>query len=421
MEAISRAKKTMGVIARLSPMAVSSPVAFIKKINTSDVRKFFTQLITVNPALLEEKVKRKAWGRVLVIDRSLPAYDMDAGSLRMYHLLVTMVSLGFKVTFLPDDLVRLEPYASELNRLGIEVLHGGLDIERYLKKEGGNFPYILVSRPGQAFKFIPLVRACSRNSWIIYDTVDLQWLRFERGYKVTGDKELLEKAKLCRKMEFMSAARSDIVITVSEDEKRILEAELPGIRVEVIPTIHPLSDHRPVPFHARRDLMFIGGYLHEPNRDAVFYFTREILPLVKERIPGIKFFVVGSNPPPEILALNSPDVVVTGYVRDVGPYFERCRVFVSPLRYGAGVKGKIGQSMAFGLPVVTTPVGAEGLGLINSENALIANGPEDFAAAVHRLYMDMGLWSKLSSKSVEHVRENYSVENIRGKISRLFA
>ena len=135
----------------------------------------------------------------------------------------------------------------------------------------------------------------------------------------------------------------------------------------------------------------------------------------------MRFFVVGSDPLESILRLDSDTIKVTGYVKDVEPYFENCRVFVAPLRYGAGMKGKIGQSMAYGLPVVTTTIGAEGIGLKNEINALISDEPEEFADSVIRLYSDEELWNGISLNAVEHIESNYSKEAVSRKIAELFA
>jgi glycosyltransferase involved in cell wall biosynthesis len=173
-------------------------------------------------------------------------------------------------------------------------------------------------------------------------------------------------------------------------------------------------------FNERKDIMFIGSFLHQPNEDAVLYFVKEVFPLIKKKIPDVKFFVVGSDPLDSILKLDSETIKVTGYVKDVLPYFENCRVFVAPLRYGAGMKGKIGQSMAYGLPVVTTTIGAEGIGLKNDVNALIADEPEEFADSVIRLYTDEELWEGISMNAIEHIERNYSKEAIGRKISEVF-
>ena len=127
------------------------------------------------------------------------------------------------------------------------------------------------------------------------------------------------------------------------------------------------------------------------------------------------FYIVGSNPTTEVTSLQSDDIVVTGFVKDVSPYFDNCRVFVAPLRFGAGMKGKITQCMSLGLPLVTTTIGAEGIGLVNGINALIADDPREFAESVLKLYSDEQLWNSFSKSSIRHIRENYSVEVIRKK------
>jgi len=110
----------------------------------------------------------------------------------------------------------------------------------------------------------------------------------------------------------------------------------------------------------------------------------------------VQFYVVGSKPPPEIQALASEDVIITGFVEDLNPMLDKMRVSVAPLRYGAGIKGKIGTAMAAGLPVVATSLAAEGMSLEHEENILIADSAEAFANAVVRLYEDESLWNKLS-------------------------
>lgn len=156
--------------------------------------------------------------------------------------------------------------------------------------------------------------------------------------------------------------------------------------------------------------MFLGGFRHPPNEDAVLYFVREIFPQVKRAIPEVRFLVVGADVPPAIQDLASEDIVIAGYVRDVDPAFDRCRVFVAPLRYGAGLKGKIVHSLACGLPVVTTTIGAEGMHLRDWEHALIADHPDDFAARVIELYYDAPLWTRLSEQGRRHVDVHFGYE-----------
>ncbi len=435
-------------------IAGGNPKKFLGGLNKHNVTRFIQQYRVLDPAIVKSKVIRKTSinmpsGKplecmikdtalheggifdsakpvplpredncVLVIDRFIPTHDKDSGSLRMYLLLKILRALGYRVTFLPDDLRRSEPYAEELERMGIEILSGNLDIQKYLEEKGSVFAFVIVSRPEQTYKYLPLIRAYALNSIIVYDTVDLHWVRFERAAAINGSRELQEKAKHYKAMELFNASCSDVVFTVTGDEKKLLMREIPDLRVEIVPNVHQVIQ-RVKPFHERKDIMFIGSFLHQPNEDAVQFFVREIFPSIKKRIPDAKFFVVGSDPLESILKLGSDTIKVTGYVKDVSPFFENCRVFVAPLRYGAGMKGKIGQSMAYGLPVVTTMIGAEGIGLVNNENALIADEPAEFADSVLRLYSDEELWNRISRDSIAHIEKNYSQETIGKKMAEM--
>ena len=438
------------LLMKLVWIILTNPSGFFGNLTRANIRKFLAQYQILEPTVLESKVKRKTSlpvsGRqlskcaaldtgeflqsgeplnymdgkeyILVVDRFVPTYDKDSGSFRMYSFLGLLSDLGYKVIFLPDDLQRIEPYTSELRKMGIEVLSGNLDIEKYLEKMGHIFTFVILSRPEQTFKYIPLVRAYAVNCRIIYDTVDLHWVRFERAVSITGKEEFLEEAKRYKTMELFNASCSDVTFTITKDEKEILLKENAGLKVEVVPNIHDVIGTNK-PFRDRRDIMFIGGFLHQPNEDAVFYFVKEIFPLIKKKVNDIRFFVVGSDPSEAMKRLASEEIIVTGYVRDVTPYFENCRVFISPLRYGAGMKGKIGQSMAYGLPVVTTTIGAEGIGLVDGENALISDDPKEFAEATIRLYEDEKLWHKLSKRSMEHIDANYSKRAFGRRIERI--
>jgi glycosyltransferase involved in cell wall biosynthesis len=158
------------------------------------------------------------------------------------------------------------------------------------------------------------------------------------------------------------------------------------------------------------DVVFLGGFRHPPNVDAVLWFYAEVWPRISSHRPMSRFVIAGSHPPPEILALQSERVVVTGRIDDLRPAFERARAFVAPLRYGAGVKGKIYTAMSFGTPVVTTSVGAEGIGLRAGEDALVADSPEDLAAAVIKVFADQDLERGLREAGPRFVAANATVE-----------
>ncbi len=175
------------------------------------------------------------------------------------------------------------------------------------------------------------------------------------------------------------------------------------------------------PFALRRDFLFIGGFQHTPNVDAVVYFVREIYPLVEARLRGAKFYIIGDKAPPSVVALASENVIVTGLQPDVRPYFESVKLSVAPLRWGAGVKGKINQSMGFGVPVVATSVAAEGMGLIHGKDILVADEPENFAKALLELYHSEDLWNRLSKNGIKKTKLLYSKEAARKQLKRLLS
>jgi glycosyltransferase involved in cell wall biosynthesis len=206
---------------------------------------------------------------------------------------------------------------------------------------------------------------------------------------------------------------------VTDVEKRTLE-ELGIDNICIIPNIHNLTCQNFNDFEQRSGLVFIGSYNHPPNIDAVIWLCQEIMPIVWESHPEICLTLLGSNVKDEVKALASEKVIVTGYVPEVDPYFLKNRVFVAPLRFGAGMKGKIGQSMSYGLPVVTTSIGAEGMGLKDSYDVLIADDPRSLASSIIKLYYDRELWVRISQNSLETI-EQYSPEKVKSKLSQLFA
>ena len=233
-----------------------------------------------------------------------------------------------------------------------------------------------------------------------------------------NDPALAVQARRRMHEELTVALKSDYTLVVGSEEKTCLEEHAGGIDARVIPTIHsvqPLSK----PFQERTGILFIGGFDHRPNVDAVEYFTGSIFSGLRRTLPGLKFYVVGSNPPDEIRRLACSDIIVTGYQADVSHYFRDCRLSVAPNRFGAGVKGKVTMSLAYGLPTVVTPIAAEGLHLVDGENSLIADDPPAFAAAIERLYRSEPLWLELSQNGRNTIEKHFFVEAVARELDRL--
>ncbi|WP_218131736.1 glycosyltransferase [Nitrosospira multiformis] len=355
---------------------------------------------------------------ILVIDLRIPTPDQDSGSVRMFAILQLFKELKFCVTFISDSDAHLPDYKEALQRQGIHVLQGYDAARSHLAATGGKYHFAFLSRPEVAFRYLPYVRAYALYCKVIYDTVDLHWVRFEREMQVSGNQALRDVIAKSKRVELFNLTCADLTMAITHEEKEQLLIEQPDAEVAILPNIHALCPPR-TPFSQRSGLLFIGGFWHQPNVDAVMYFVAEILPRISEIVPDLVFYVIGSNMPDSIASLQSPNVQSLGFVPDVTPYFESCRIFVAPLRYGAGMKGKVGQSMSHGLPVVTSTIGAEGMGLAHEEHLLIADQPQDFADAVARLYQDELLWRKLSKSALSYLEENYSYAAARKRLSHI--
>jgi len=340
----------------------------------------------------------------------------------MSQILDILRGLGHRVTFVPDNLADIPPYANDLRKRGIEVVHYPYtkSVRQHLSEHGTEYDIVILSRCNFARKHAADVRLRAAQSRLIFDTVDLQFLRETREAELTQDPDVQGAANEKRAQEYELINQADETWVVSSFEQELLRKQIPGRRIEVVSNIVDAPGSA-TPFASRRDFLFIGGFQHTPNIDAVLYFVREIYPLVQGRLAGAKFYIIGDKAPPSVAALASENVIVTGLQRDVRPYFDSVKLSVAPLRWGAGVKGKINQSLGFGVPVIATSVAAEGMGLIHGEDILIADEPEDFATALLELYYSEDLWNRLSKNGIKKTKLFYSKEAARKQLKRLLS
>jgi len=359
---------------------------------------------------------------ILVIDHHLPMPDRDSGSLRMFQILKILHWLGHRVTFVPDNLADMPPYTSELQKRGIQVVHHPYvkRVRDYLISHGRMFDVAVLSRCDFARKHIADVRLHAPQSRIIFDTVDLHYLREQREAQLTQDLDVRRKAQEKQLLEDYLIKEADETWVVSPIEQQMLQENWPHKSIQLVSNIVDVTG--PVtPFALRRDWLFIGGFQHRPNIDAVLFFVQEIYPLVRDRLPDTKFYIIGDKAPPEIVTLASDRIIVAGLQRNVRSFFDTVRLSVAPLRFGAGIKGKINQSMAFGVPVVATSRAVDGMGLRDRDEVLIADEPDAFARAVIELYQSEDLWTWLSANGIKKTRELYSPETARRKLEFLFS
>jgi GT2 family glycosyltransferase len=360
--------------------------------------------------------------KILVIDHHLPMSDKDAGSVRMFHILNILHQLGHRVTFIPDNLANIPPYGRELQKRGIEVIYHPYikKVRDYLVSRGPEFDAVVLSRCDFARKHIADTRLYAPRSRIIFDTVDLHFLRTDREAQITNNPETREKARQKQELEFDLIDQADETWVVSGAEQRLLREARPHKSIEIVSTIVEVPGSE-MSFALRQDWLFIGGFQHTPNIDAVLFFVKDIYPLVSEHLRDAKFYIIGDKAPPEIAALATERIVVAGLQRDVRSFFDSVRLSIAPLRFGAGVKGKINQSMAFGVPVVATSLAIEGMELQDREDILVADEPENFARALVELYESEQLWNRISENGLKKTRALYSTDAARTKLEFLFS
>lgn len=383
---------------------------FLKKWNNYFLNEYAN---SESNCIFSKRIRRK--GRtILVLDRYVPLFDKDSGSYRMWNLLKILVELDHKVVFIGDDATKYEPYTTEIQQLGVEVIYFPyfLSIERYLEEYGNFFDIVILSRVINANKYFHSVKKYCSNSKIIFDTVDLHFLRESRRSVIESDERLFNEAEKTKQLELELIRKSDLSLVVSQFEFEILKKEDSSLQIEIVSNIHIVQGFKKS-FRERENILFLGNFEHIPNLDGIKWFLQEIYPSIRSKIPNLILYIVGNDPSNELIKFSSKDIVVTGYVQDVEPFFSNCRVFVAPLRYGAGVKGKINHSMSYGLPVVTTSIGAEGMDLVDGKNALISDHPIEFARKVVNLYYDPELWELLSLNSIQNVLDNFSYEKTK--------
>ena len=352
---------------------------------------------------------RAAKHRVLVVEACMLTPDQDSGSVRIWRQIRVLQSMGCKVTFVAQNLQYLQPYVGELQQEGVEVIHSPHvnNVETFIEEHGKEYDVIMLSRYYVAAPYIKVAREHAPRTLLVLDTHDLHYVRTRRLAELEKSTAIARSAHAIQQQELDCIRRVDVTSVVSHVEKEILAREVPQANVIVQTNIH-YTVEEPKPFADRAGIMFVGGYRHPPNVDAVLYYCREILPILRQILPEATTYIIGSNPPPTIMELQGGGVEIVGFVPEIEPWFDRVRLSISPLRYGAGVKGKINHSMSRGVPVVATPTSVEGMHLVEGEEVLVGDTPEAFAEAIVRVYRDEALWNRLSRNGIANVERHFS-------------
>lgn len=370
---------------------------------------------------------------VLVVADMLPLFDQSSGGLRLKTLVDMMEPLGWRVVFgsmasreeSPGTLSTasgLARYEDALRHSGVNrFLYGSAEILRHLESAGRSLDLAFLSFPHIADALMMPVRRHCPAARIVYDMVDFHGLRMAREAALMKDKLLKVRADHQRDIEVACARSADLTLAINEEEKNALLALAPDAVVEVLPNVFSISEHPPLEeVSERRGLLFIGGFWHRPNGDAITWFVERIWPRIREAEPDATLTIAGSNPGSDVLALGSlAGIEVLGYVPDVAPLLGSHRVSIAPLRWGAGAKGKVGEALAHGLPVVATTIGAEGMSLRDGEHLLVADDEKLFAAHVLKLLRDDELWKSLSASGRKHMQAHFSTQVVLQRLKEV--
>lgn len=366
---------------------------------------------------------------VLIVDPFLPLHDRASGSLRLFRIIQILRAMGCEVTYIARYGMGQERYQLQLEAMGVEVLATDpqklrqlgqdvqappIDLERILTRRPCHLAWL--SFYDIAEQYLPDIRRISPGTPVVVDTVDVHFLREARLAQLTKDPAALAKAAQTRERELRIYAQADRVVTVTDADATVLRGAGLTVPTSVVPNIHLATEETPG-WDARHGLVFVGNFNHTPNVDAALWLIQEILPKVRALVPDARLSIIGPNPPAAIQALSGPDVAILGWVPDTAPYLDAARVSVAPIRVGAGMKGKVGEALARGLPVVTTSVGAEGMGLEDGRQVLIADEAEAYAQQVARLLQDRNLWETLAQEGRAYITSTYGVE-AAGKVLR---
>ncbi len=358
---------------------------------------------------------RNAAARILWVEACMLTPDQDSGSLRTIRLLRILVSMGCKITYIADNMDGADPYRSQLEGEGVEVIYAPFfkSVGDFLEQRGGEYDVVTLCRHYIAIQHIQMVRKVNPAAQIWFDTIDLHYLRSRRQFELDGKKSTADRAELAYREEMEVIGQSDLTIVVSEVEVEELGKAAPTARVAVVSNIHEISDVT-AERQGREGVVFVGGFQHPPNIDAVEFYAEEIWPLFRKQCPGVPTHIIGSRMPDRLRKLGeSHGLNMLGFVEDLMPYYMESVLSIAPLRYGAGVKGKVNQALSYGLPVVGTSTALEGMGLEHGRQAMLADSAEAFAAAMVEAYSDQALWSALSENGQHSLRDRFTPQVAR--------
>ncbi len=397
-----------------------------QKINREKFAKRWEEVLSTHTQ--EHYRDRYTKGQVLFIDAYTPTPNQDSGSLDVMNFINFFLACEYKVSFLPIlDPVHSSKYTEQLQNIGVECITPPAysTAHHYLTAEGSFYNLVFLYRAHVTHAFIDAVRELCPQARIVYDTVDLHYLRVGReaqfgDHDKSGKENLKQKVLATRQQEVVNMLKADATILLSSEEFDILKEEVNPELLHVIPIARSIPGTK-VTFKARKDILFLGGFLHSPNIDSVKHLAQEIMPILAKEAPKINLRIVGSNPTQEIYDLACTNIQVDGYVEDLSGILDSVRMLVAPLRIGAGMKGKVISAISHGLPCVLSSVAAEGMALENNKHALIGDNPKEVVRHIKTLYKDEQFWQQVSKNALEFAQQNFSIQETYNHLYELLS
>ena len=365
------------------------------------------------------RARERSMGKkvILFVDHYVPTFDKDAGSKTTFQYIKMFIERGYVVKFLPDNFAKSEPYTGILEQMGVEVLYGNemrTNIFEWIESNQANIDIAYLNRPHIATKYIDFIKE-KTDIKIIYYGHDLHFLRERREYELTGDVERKNASSYWKSMELDLMRKASISYYPSNVEVDYIHTFDKKINAKAI-TAYVFEKFGNIDYNPdiREGVLFVGGFSHPPNADALKYFLDNMWDEIYAQIK-VPFYIVGSNATNEIKALHNEakGIIFKGFVseEELKELYEKVRLVVVPLRYGAGVKGKVIEALYYNDPVITTGVGAEGID--NSYNQmLVADEPGDFVNKCVTLYNDKEALKNMSKAADDYVKNKHSIEAV---------
>jgi len=384
--------------------------------------KWSKEIASISAETTEQRIIELCENKsIIFFYNRLPQYDNNSGDLRLTEIIKAFKILGYHITLIVENNRINNPYLSFFQKNGICTYY------EYRKRKGlkkffnniQNANTICWFYTANVFlTYYKIVQKLLQRPMLVFDMVDIHHLRFLRMLERDPLNKNLKKWYLeALKNEKIASSEADIIIPISKEEGLYMEKFCSPDKMIVISNVHYPKvniEHTPN-FQQRSSLLFIGSK-HLPNLDSVQFLYENIMPLVWETNPEIELHVVGDVN--TLLNISHPKIKLLGHVPDITDYFLQSKLMVAPLRYGAGVKGKIGQAFEYYLPVVTSQIGAEGMQLVDGETVLLAETADEFAKQILLLYTDEALWKQIQANS-EKALLPFSKEMLFDKIKVL--